>query len=940
MASRDGQLANREPNDGERLLAIVQTLAGELHKQRQNILATLDSRLDAELGFDSLSRVELIQRVEKDFKITLPSQLLGQAETPRDLLTALVNAGARPGKPVASPEARITALGWTQGRPLHARSLTEVLDWHLEAHADRTHVYLYAENDQADEISYAALARGSRSLAAGLQARGLSRGGRVAIMLPTGSGYLFSFFGILLAGGIPVPIYPPARLSQLEDHLRRHARILENAQASLLITVPEARNVASLLKSLTGELREIHTIESLRLPDTEFIPVPIQGKDTAFLQYTSGSTGQPKGVVLSHQDLLANIRAMEAATHADSRDVFASWLPLYHDMGLIGAWLSSLYLAMPLVLMSPLSFLAHPQRWLWTIHRHRATLSAAPNFAYELCLNKLEDSDLEGLDLSSWRLAFNGAEPVSARTLTRFIERFSACGFRPESLTPVYGLAEAAVGLAFPPLGRGPLIDRVQRDALLTTGKAETASRNDPVPLEIVACGLPLPGYQIRVVDANGRELPERREGRIEFQGPSATKGYFRNPDASAELFHGSWLRTGDRGYMAAGEIYLTSRTKDIIIRGGRNLYPYEAEAAIGDLAGIRKGCVAVFGSTDRDTGTERVVVVAESHERDAMALESLGTQIRDTAGELLGTPPDEVVIAPPHTVLKTSSGKIRRSALRELFEAGRLVQGRRGVWWQVFRLLLSSLGPAAHRLMQGCKELIFASYAHLVFWLLTPLTWLLVVGLPGRETGRRVMRQAARLLFRLLRITLRLEGQEHLREVDKAVVVCNHASYLDGVVLAAALPLTFSFIAKKELSEHPVSRLFLERIGTLFVERFDRQSSVQDANRIQLALNDTRFLLYFPEGTFGRATGLMPFRMGAFTAAAGTGTPLLPVTIRGTRSILRDESWFPRHGDLTISVAAPIYPHGSDWEAALALRDQARKVILAQLDEPDLAGS
>jgi 1-acyl-sn-glycerol-3-phosphate acyltransferase len=757
-------------------------------------------------------------------------------------------------------------------------------------------------------------------------------------MLPTSRDYLFSFFGILLAGGVPVPIYPPARPSQLEDHLRRHARILSNAQVVLLITVPEALTVARLLAAQVDHLEEVITPEALSTPGKAYQPVAVRPRDTAFMQYTSGSTGQPKGVVLTHADLLANIRAMGQAIEADSSDTFVSWLPLYHDMGLIGAWLGSLYYAMPLVLMSPLAFLTRPSRWLWTIHDHRATLSAAPNFAYELCLSKILESDIKGLDLSSWRMAFNGAEPVSPHTIRHFTERFASHGFRPETMAPVYGLAEAAVGLAFPPPGRGPVIDLIQRDTLLSTGKAFPATESDPRPLEYAACGQPLPGYQIRIVDPAGRELPERREGEIQFQGPSATSGYYRNPESNRQLFDGDWLNTGDLGYIAGGDLYLTSRTKDLIIRGGRNLYPYETEEAVGDIEGIRKGCVAMFGSTDPESGTERVILVAESRETEAAVLKSLRDQARATATELLGMPPDEIIIAPPHTVLKTSSGKVRRSAVRELYEQDKTGHRPRAVWWQLTRLALASLGPEWRRLWRRASDLSYAIYAHAIFWLLAPPVWLLVATVPGRHLRWRLMRNGARLLFRLAGVDIRVEGGERLTPGQACVLVANHSSYLDGVLLAAVLPVEMGFVAKAELARKLIPRRFLKRIGALFVERFDRQQSVTDAQHTTQRLQAGDSLLYFPEGTFGRAPGLLPFHMGAFMAAANAGSPLVPIIIRGTRSLLRGDSWFPHRGSVHIRVEAPILPEGSDWSAAIQLRNATRQTILLHLGEPDLA--
>src|SRR5208282_176125 len=441
--------------------------AAELHPGMKSAV-TLDSALDRDIGFDSLARVELVQRCERFFDVSLPEQTLATVETPRDLLRAVLSAGAAP-RPFTAAEISEIAVEKGATIPGHAATLLEMLDWHVTAHGERTHIVLSEETGE-ELLSYQALRQGAEALAAGLQAHDMQQGQTVAIMLPTSRDYFYSFYGVLLAGGIPVPIYPPARLSQIEDHLRRHAGILNNAMATLLITVPKARPLAQQLKSHVACLRSVTTAQELSTSGTELIRPVGKAEDIALLQYTSGSTGNPKGVVLTHANLLANIRAMGQAAQANTSDVFVSWLPLYHDMGLIGAWLGSLYHAIPFVVMSPLTFLTRPERWLWAIHRHRGTLSAAPNFAYELCLRKINDRAIEGLDLSSWRMAFNGAEPVSPHTIQNFQQRYGRYGLRAEALAPVYGLAESAVGLAFPPPGRGPIIDRIQREPFMRGG--------------------------------------------------------------------------------------------------------------------------------------------------------------------------------------------------------------------------------------------------------------------------------------------------------------------------------------------------------------------------------------------------------------------------------------------------------------------------------------
>ena len=347
---------------------------------------------------------------------------------------------------------------------------------------------------------------------------------------------------------------------------------------------------------------------------------------------------------------------------------------------------------------------------------------------------------------------------------------------------------------------------------------------------------------------------------------------------------------------------------------------------------------MAVFGSPDPASGTERVIVVAETREGEAATLEAFQAEVRGIATDLLGMPPDDVVLAPPHTVLKTSSGKIRRAAVRELFETGRIGQHSHAVWWQVMRLVLASLRPLLRSAWRRFADAAYAVYAQIIFGLLVPPVWLLVVLLPRASWRWAVMRQGSRLLFRLGRIPLSVEGVEHLPQEQACVIVTNHASYLDGIMLAAALPIEFSFVAKAELDRQFFPRRFLRRIGAVFVERFDKQRGVADARRTVQTVQAGRSLVFFPEGTFTRMPGLLPFHMGGFAAAAEAGVPIVQVTIRGTRSLLRADTWFPRRGLVRVIVGLPIMPESTDWAGAVKLRDAARAVILQHLDEPDLA--
>jgi len=936
---------HKSDTSAETLLQVISDLLAEIHPHHLPVeRITLDSSFEKELGLDSLSRVELIARVETVFKLALPQRTYVEAETPRDLLRTLLGTLV-PYAHLPASEISALALGEAVAAPAEAQTLVDVLRWHVAQHPDRPHIQLYQDDGNGEVITYAELEAGAEKVASALQQRELKPAEPVAIMLPSGADYFFSFFGILIAGGIPVPIYPPARLSQLEDHMRRHALILDNCRASILITVPEAKHVAQLLKSLVPNLQQIVSTSELKASSAKAMFPTLRAQDIAFLQYTSGSTGNPKGVVLTHANLLANIRSMGEVVDAGSEDVFVSWLPLYHDMGLIGAWLGSLYYAALFVVMSPLDFLARPERWLWAIHRYRGTLSASPNFGYEYSMHRLKDADLTGLDLGSWRAAFNGAEAVSPETLEQFCKRFSLFGFHEKAMMPVYGLAESTVGLAFTPLQRGACIDRIQRDTFSRSGVAIAAKEDDSNALRFVSSGLPLPGHQIRVVDPAGHELPERREGRLEFRGPSSTSGYYRDAEKTQTLFDGEWLDTEDLAYIANGELYVTGRIKDIIIRAGRNIYPDELEKVVGNVPGIRKGCVAVFASMDQKTQTEKLVVMAETRSDDPDEHHTLRSEINALSVDLTGIPPDEIVLAPPGSVLKTSSGKIRRSASRERFEKGTITKVPKSVPWQVVRLALGGIIPQFRRTKQYLNALFFAAYSWAIFGLLAPIVWICVTLLPKFSMRWAVMRRSARLLAYATATPLKVKGVENLpTDGCSYVLVANHASFLDSFALVAALPGHFRFIAKSELSQTFFTRIPLRRIHTEFVERFEISKSVHDTEHLRTVLESGHALLFFPEGTYSRIPGLMPFRLGAFSVAAQAGVPVIPIAIRGTRSILREESWFPHRGSITIEIGKPVDPKKiasradkKQWDVAIGLRDQSREFILRHCGEPDL---
>ena len=922
--------------------AVVRALAVELQPRlRKTLVVREDSDLDRELGLDSLGRAELLLRLGRTFGVRLPETLLGEARTVGDLLAAL--RVARPGAAAYVPageRAPEAASLPPVPEPVRAGTLIEVLAEHAAARGGRVHLRLWRRPDQEEAISYGDLDRAARAVAAGLMLRDVRPDERVGLMLPTGPGFFAAFFGVLYAGAIPVPIYPPFRPSQIEDHLRRQSGILRNAEASLLVTDAATGAVGRLLHGMVASLRGVASAADLAAAPPLAAPLPAMPATTALIQYTSGSTGDPKGVVLTHANLLANIRSMGQALEASSTDVVASWLPLYHDMGLIGCWLGSLYFGAQAAIMPPLAFLADPARWLWAIHRHRATISAAPNFAYELCLKSVRDVDIEGLDLGSLRRLANGAEPVSPATLARFAQRFGRYGLRPNALAPVYGLAESVVALAFPPPGRGPVIDRIDRDALSTRGLAVPAPPGAADALDLVACGQPIPGHEIRIVDEGGRELPERREGRLQFKGPSATAGYFRAPEKTRALFDGEWLESGDRAYIAGGDVYITGRIKDIIIRAGRHIYPQELEELVGAVEGVRRGCVAAISGADPASGTERLVVVAETRLRDPAARDDLRRRIVEASRAILpDMPPEEVVLVPPHAIPKTSSGKLRRAATREAYLDGTLGRAVRPPTLQMLRLLAESAHLTVRRRVDSALHLAFGIYA----WCLLLPTGALAIGLTLllRNPAHiwRVNHRAARLFWRLLRMPAAVTDAERagLDSPHPHIVAVNHASYADSLLIAALLAQPHRFVAKAELARMPVLRRYLRKLGTLFVERFVPGQGVADIGRVREALRRGDSAIVFPEGTFTSQTGLGEFHLGAFQAAAAEHVPIIPLALKGTRSVLRDGRWLPRRGPVEAVFGAPLLPRADEdrFAAAVRLRDETRAFILQHCGEP-----
>jgi fatty-acyl-CoA synthase len=519
--------------------------------------------------------------------------------------------------------------------------------------------------------TYAEMEQNALGFAAALIGDGVRRGDCVAIVLPEAEDFLTALFGASIAGVQPASLYSPATAGDLPRYFELTSAVLRACAARAVVTTAALAPGFESIRAGCPALAHVLTREALVAPPAPAGKPPALD-DIALIQFTSGSTSTPKGVVLTHANLCANIDAINgpAGMATTAEDSAVSWLPLNHDMGLVGMALCALYTARPAVFLPPSLFVRRPVEWLRAIARHRGTISFAPNFAYDLCVRRIKDQDLDGLDLSSWRIAGCGAEPVHPPTLAAFAKKMARAGFRESSFLPSYGLAEHVVAATFPPRGRAPRVHQVSVDAL-TEHRVVQPAQDSNQSMALISCGSPLPGHQLRIVDAAGRPLPERRVGEIILAGPSVMAGYYRDDALTSETIRDGWLHTGDLGYLADGELFVCGREKDILIVNGRKYHPQDLEWAVDDVTGVRRGRVVAFGTSGGGRADRVVLVVEPSGTVDAGELTD---SIRRRIGDLFGLYVDDVALVPSGTVGRTTSGKVQRSLTKARYERGELL--------------------------------------------------------------------------------------------------------------------------------------------------------------------------------------------------------------------------------------------------------------------------
>jgi acyl-CoA synthetase (AMP-forming)/AMP-acid ligase II len=543
-------------------------------------------------------------------------------------------------------------------------------------------------------VPWSGLLQAASRVAGGLRDVGVVSGDNVVLVYPTQPEFFEAFFGILMCGAVPVPIYPPMRLGRLDEFHRRTARMIRAVGAPLVLCGRKIRRLVG--EGVARANPRLGCRILAELPSGSRFAAKVGPEDLALIQFSSGTTVDPKPVMLTHRAVMAQVRALNGYW-PDTPSVQhsgVSWLPLYHDMGLIGCVFPAMERPADLTLIPPEVFVSWPAVWLRAISRYGATVSPAPNFAYGLCVDKVQDEELRSVDLSRWRVALNGAEAVAPSVLRLFTKRFQRWGFRREALTPVYGLSEAALAVTFGDLERPFSTRRFLRRSLSDRGEAV----EDVAGVELVSVGSSLPGFEVSIRDPAGKVLRSRRVGRIWVTGPSLMEGYLGLPDETRAVLQDGWLDTGDQGFLYDGELFLTGRAKDIIVLRGRNHSPVEIEQVAEQQPGVRKGCsAAVSCLTDGSAREQLLLFVERSQNATPEEIQNIPENCHREVVAQTGLAFDAVFVLDPGALPRTSSGKIRRQTTAHRHLLGELNPPLPVTKLGLIKVIAASLGAIFH---------------------------------------------------------------------------------------------------------------------------------------------------------------------------------------------------------------------------------------------------
>jgi len=552
-------------------------------------------------------------------------------------------------------------------------TLTHTLHANYLAEPERVAITLLHANQPEEHLTYRRLLLGAAGYARALNAQGIQPGDVVILVLQHGIDLIYSFYGAILHGAIPsIMPFLTEKLSP-ERYQEDMTALIKITQPAAIVTYPEFLPVVTGTLQAGGSVRAVISTDAVA-PVEELDFSGLRGyertpEDIVLLQHSSGTTGMQKGVALAHQAVLNQLESYAAAIHLSSEDVIISWLPLYHDMGLIAGFIMPVLNRVPLVLMSPFDWVRAPFRLMQAITRYHGTLAWLPNFAYNFCATKIRDRDLEGVDLSSWRAVINCSEPMRWESQQAFLQRFQPYGFRSEALATCYAMAENVFGVTQGGIDGPGNVDEIDAHTFITRRLAVPATGQGET-IKILSAGWPITNTRVKVVDEHRRDLPDRQIGELVLLSDCMLTGYFHRADLTHKAFHEGWYLTGDLGYMLNGEVYVVGRKKDMIIVGGKNIYPQDLELLANQVPGVHPGRVVAFGIFDQTIGTEEVGIVAEVDTDDPDQRQKIEDAIRQKIARGSAVAPHYVQLVGPKWIIKTSSGKIARSANRDKFIA------------------------------------------------------------------------------------------------------------------------------------------------------------------------------------------------------------------------------------------------------------------------------
>ncbi len=533
-------------------------------------------------------------------------------------------------------------------------------------------VHFWKSVHKIESFTYPQIFEEAKKIALSLQEKGIKKGDRVIIILPTHLDFYRAFFGSLLVGAIPCALYPPLRLGKINEWKYQTQEACKKIKASVVITNSQIYPLLGQPVSQAKPPKGCYTMSALMHPrQSKLKQVKVNPKDITLIQFSSGSTGESKAVSLTHQNILSNAYAfLDQLPPTHTKHSCVSWLPLYHDMGLIGCLISPMIAPGDVTLIPPEIFIGRPLSWLEALTQTKATVSVAPNFAYGLCTQKIKTSDLAGLDLSNWQVALCGAEPVQSNTLKKFAKKFLTCGLNPNVLTPVYGLAEASLALTFSDIQSPPCWTHFNQQAIEEQGLAIPDSQGIP----LASLGKPVKGVKIEIRDADRKRLSQKQIGHVWAKGPNIMAGYWGDPKNSKKTLEASWLDTGDRGFLYQGNLYLCGRVKDLVIIRGRNYDPASLEATLDEIPQVRTGCSVALSHAEITSDTEQLILLVEHRLKGSKEEKiALAKKIQKKILENFGLTCKEILVLEPGTLPRTSSGKLRRFQAKQLWLKGEL---------------------------------------------------------------------------------------------------------------------------------------------------------------------------------------------------------------------------------------------------------------------------